>query len=101
MQNHRLPAASDADIVVAGLGHLAHPLVYFVGALLPNLQVLHPQTRRAEHGHLHAQETGGAFQVTIMSTGQQMHMLGSPGMTWKWVAGPRASFPASSRSAPL
>lgn len=46
-------SSSRPDVVVSGLAHLPDPLVYLVAALLPHLEVLHPQPRRAIHWHLH------------------------------------------------
>ena len=45
---------SNPHAVVARLANLPDPLVNLVVALLPYLQILHPQTTGAEHGYLHS-----------------------------------------------
>ena len=42
------------DVVVSRLAHFPDPLVHLVAALLPDLEILHPQPRRAVHRHLHS-----------------------------------------------
>ncbi len=61
------PQRSDADVVVARAADLAHPLVHLVAALLPDLQVLHAQPGRAEHGHLRARARRHALPAAGLS----------------------------------
>ena len=45
---------SNPHAVVPRLANLPDPLVNLVVALLPDLQILHPQSTGAEHGYLHS-----------------------------------------------